>query len=235
MNKSLFFTLAASALATGVGMSAVIQPTYVAGASAPDSYNVGTPDKIVDGSALSEAIPTGDTLAHALNVTHSFGGGFSESWVTNGNSPDYFAGKTPPTIVLDLGSDQPVGTVILWQYQNNGGGPGRTGNHSMTINVRVNTAADFTGIPIAQTVTMLNVDTGLGGVNSAQAFAISGQPTGRYVQLEVTDNYLGEPGIVAGGDRAGLGEVRFATEVVPEFSSALLGALGLLGLLRRRR
>jgi hypothetical protein len=33
----------------------------------------------------------------------------------------------------------------------------------------------------------------------------------------------------------GLGEVRFATEVVPELSSALLGALGLLGLLRRRR
>jgi hypothetical protein len=82
---------------------------------------------------------------------------------------------------------------------------------------------------------MKEVWQGLGGVNSAQAFALPTTPAARYVQLEVTDNYYGQPNIVAGGDRAGLGEVRFATEVVPELSSALLGAPGLLGLLRRRR
>jgi hypothetical protein len=81
---------------------------------------------------------------------------------------------------------------------------------------------------------MKEVWLGLSGVNSAQAFALP-TPTARYVQLEVTDNYFGQPGITAGGDRAGIGEVRYATEVVPELSSALLGALGLLGLLRRRR
>jgi hypothetical protein len=221
-------------------MSAIILPTYLDAASTADSYSSSTPTQLVNGSGLSEAVPDGDTLSHALTVTHVFGGGFTESWVTNDHgSGDYFAAvASPPTIVLDLGSDQPVGTVILWQYQNNGGGAGRTGNHAMTVNVRVNTDAegtDFTGAPIDETVTVLNVETGLNGVNSAQAFAITGQPTGRYIQLEVTDNYYGQPGISAGGDRVGLGEVRVATEVVPEVSSALLGALGLLGLLRRRR
>ena len=239
MKRTLPIALVVSALATGAGMSAIILPTYLDAVSAADSYSSGTPTQLVNGSGLSEAVPDGDTLSHALTVTHSFNGGFGESWVTNGHDPDYFGVASPPTIVLDLGSDQPVGTVIFWQYQNNGGGAGRTGNHAMTVNVRVNTDAegtDFTGAPIDETVTVLNVETGLNGVNSAQAFAITGQPTGRYIQLEVTDNYYGQPGISAGGDRVGLGEVRVATEVVPEVSSsALLGALGLLGLLRRRR
>jgi hypothetical protein len=225
-------------------MSAVILPTYVAGDSSPDSYSSATPAHMVDGSGLSEAIPAGDTLTHALGVTHLYDGVF-ESWVTmdpNGGNSDYYAnGTAAPLIVLDLGAEQSVGTIILWQYQNNGGSNAtdgaRDGNHTRTIDVRFNTAADgssnFAGSPT--TVTLKEVWLGLGGVNSAQAFAIPAAPTARYVQLAVTDNYYGQPGINAGGDRVGLGEVRFATEVVPELSSALLGALGLLGLLRRRR
>jgi MYXO-CTERM domain-containing protein len=212
----------------------------VDGDSSPDSYLSATPEKMVNGAGLAEAIPDGDTVAHALTVNHSFGGGFADSWVSNGHSPDYFAVAAPPTIVLDLGSEQTVGTIILWQYENSGGSNStdgaRDGNDTLTMNIRFNTEAEgsssFTGS--STTITMKEVWLGLGGVNSAQAFALP-TPTARYVQLEVTDNYYGQPNIVAGGDRVGIGEVRFATEAVPEPSSALLGALGLLGLLRRRR
>jgi len=49
----------------------------------------------------------------------------------------------------------------------------------------------------------------LDGVNDAQSFDLdSGQC--RYVRMVITDNQFGEPGIVAGGDRVGLGEIRFA-------------------------
>jgi len=242
MNKSLFLALAASALATGVGMSAVILPTYVAADSAPDSYSSANPGQLVNNSGFlgGETVPDGDTVAHALTVTHNFDTRWQESWVTNGHNPDYFGVAGPATIVLDLGSDQTVGSIILWQYGNHGGSSAtagaRDGNGTKTMNIRFNTEAEgsasFAGSPTA--ITMQEVWLGLGGVNGAQAFALP-TPTARYVQLEVTDNYYGEPNINAGGDRVGLGEVRFATEVVPELSSALLGALGLLGLLRRRR
>jgi hypothetical protein len=242
MNKSLPLTLAASILATGVGMSAVILPAYVAGDSSPDSYSTATPDQLVNSAGLSEAVPDGDTVAHALTVTHNFSGRWQESWVTSGHKPDYFAAAGPATIVFDLGSDQSVGSIILWQYGNNGGSSAtagaRDGNGTMTMNIRFNTEAEgsssFASSPTTA-ITMKEVWLGLSGVNSAQAFALP-TPTARYVQIEVTDNYYGQPNIVAGGDRAGLGEVRFATEVVPEPSATtLVGALCLLGLLRRRR
>ena len=113
-----------------------------------------------------------------------------------------------------------VGSVILWQYENNGGGAtANVGNHSRTIEIRINTEAQgcVAFSDPAATVTLLPVtdsdadpDNDLGGVNSAQFFAFDPLENGRYVQLSITDNYRGFQGITIGGDRVGLGEVRFA-------------------------
>ena len=76
----------------------------------------------------------------------------------------------------------------------------------------------------------------LGGTNSAQTFAAGGV-TARYVQMTVTDNHVGTAGITGGGDRVGIGELRFDTSAVPEPTAFCLTTLSLLGLavVRRRR
>lgn len=64
---------------------------------------------------------------------------------------------------------------------------------------------------------------------------VNGVKNARYVEFTVTDNYYSNGGFgpPAGGDRVGLNEIAF--EAIPEPSSALLGGVALLGLLRRRR
>lgn len=75
----------------------------------------------------------------------------------------------------------------------------------------------------ASTVTLLPVTDGdrdaandMGGLNPAQGFAL-GALTGRYVKVSITDNYYGLQGMTGGGDRVGLGEIRFTTEEIPDF------------------
>jgi len=196
--------------------AAVIRPAIISSADT-NPYSSATIDKLVDNSGLTPAVNTGDSLAAALGAIHANTGVF-ESWVTNANAPDYFGvNPPPPTIVFDLtgGGDIHVGTFILWQYQNDGGGGNHVGNHARTIELRFNTEAegstDFTG-PVT-VVTAKPVLTGEDNV--AQPFAV--EATCRYVQIRVTDNHFGDPdglGVdpAVGGDRVGLGEVRFATD-----------------------
>lgn len=131
---------------------------------------------------------------------------------------------------------------MLWQYQNNGGGIANVGNHTRTMELRFNTAAEgflsFAG-PVTN-LTMLPVTDNdgvpgndLAGVNSVQLLSLSGY--GRYVQMTVTDNYRGFQGIVNGGDRVGLGKLHFNAEAVPEPATCVLLGLGLMAAAVRRR
>jgi MYXO-CTERM domain-containing protein len=241
MKKTLSLALFVSALASGAGMSAIVVPSYLDSASSSDSFSSSTPTQLVNGSGLSAAVGNGDTLAHALTVTHLYDSHYGESWVTNDHSnSDYFAAvSTNPTIVFDLGADYEISDLVIWQYQNSGNSPATTGNAAYTIGVRYNTetdGTDFSSTPVAETLTVKNVPYDLGGTNSAQRFGVAGAPTARYIQFEVTDNYRGIGSVTGGGDRVGLGEVR--VNVVPEVTSVSLlglGALLGLGLLRRRR
>ncbi len=223
---------------------AIIVPSIVSSAN-ENAFSGQGFTFLTNNSGMTPAVSSGATLATAQSAVHNYGG-FTESWVTVDSTGDYFATGTgltaKPTIVFDLGQTTVLADIILWQYQNDGGGGPNTGNQTRSLELRFNTAAQgfasFTGS--ATTLTLKPVTDGdgvsgndLAGVNGAQTFALSG--SFRYVQLTVTDNYRDFQGITGGGDRAGLGEVRFFGEAVPEPASA--GLLVLAGLLlgRRRR
>ncbi len=186
----------------------------------------------IDNAGMNTPVQEGDGTGGALGVTHVYHGDYQGSYASTapgGGSADFFEAIAPDDaveIVLDLtgSGDSPVRAVLFWQYENSGGGANRTGNHARTIDIRINTEAEgstvFTGPPV--TVTLLPVTDGdaddandLGGLNRAQGFAL-GELSGRFVQLAITDNYRGHQGISAGGDRVGLGEVRFAREALPD-------------------
>jgi len=201
---------------------------------------------VTNNSGMTPPVNNGDSLAAAQAATHVYGN-FTESWVTVDSTSDYFATgigtANPPSVVFDLGTDTVISNIVLWQYQNDGGGVANVGNHTRTLDLRFNTAAEGSGsfLGSATTLTMLPVTDGdgpgngndLNGVNSAQTFGLSG--VARYVQLTVTDNYRNFQGITAGGDRAGLGEVRFFGEAIPEPGSLSLLLLAGGAMMRRRR
>jgi len=217
----------------GMANAGIIVPTIVSEANT-NPYSTATTAALNDNSGMTPAVNAGDSLASAVAATHVFGGVW-ESWVTNAAAPDYFATSPAPEIVWDLtgGGDSDVGTVILWQYQNDGGGTGRVGNHAKTIELQFNTeaegAAAFAGV-----VSTIEMEPVMDDINAAQAFALSGEEA-RYVLMKVTDNHFESPDIIAGGDRVGLGEVRFATEIIPEPATMALLGTGFLALIRRRR
>ena len=201
---------------------------------------------VINNSGLTPAVNNGDSLAAAQAAIHNYGG-YTESFVTIDSTADYFASgigaTSPPSVVFDLGADTVLSNIVLWQYQNDGGGVANVGNHTRTLDLRFNTASQGSGTfsGSASTITMLPVVDGdgvgngndLNNITSAQTFSLSG--TARYVQLTITDNFRGFQGILNGGARAGLGEVRFFGEAIPEPGSAGLLLLAGAGLLRRRR
>lgn len=225
----------------------IIRPTIISSQNA-NPFDVATPNKMVDNSGMSPAVNTGDSLAVALGATHVFGG-FAESWVTNALVPDYYGGgvNPAPTFVFDLEIDTVLDAMVLWTYQNDGGGNPdgagfRVGNQVRTIELQFNTEAQGSETFSGPTTTIF-VAPRLTAPNDAQGFGIDA--TGRYVLMRVTDNHFGDPdgfGVhpSIGGDRVGIGEVRFHGTPVPEpgaVALAVLGwaAVGIVAVRQRRR
>ncbi len=223
---------------TGPG---IIRPILLSSAN-DNSFNVAVPTKMVDNSGMTPAVNTGDSLASALSATHVFGG-FAESWVTNDVAPDYYGGPNgTPTFVFDLEVDTVLDAMVLWTYQNDGGGGGRVGNQVRSVELQFNTEAEGSGT-FSGPVSTIFAAPKLTGPNDAQGFGL--EATARYVSMRVTDNHFGDPdgfGVdpLVGGDRVGIGEVRFHGTAVPEPGTTTLAAVGfaafaLIGLRRRKR
>ena len=178
---------------------------------------------------------TGASLADAQATFAALSGAaHAESWTAN-----VTAGN--PVFVFDLGADTSIGTVVLWQYGNNGGpGSDNSGNMTKNFSLIFHTESDGSGIDFGSesidfTDTMALITGETTADNIAQTFQFP-SVTARYVGLRIDDNYGPDTANVADGGRFGLGEVRFATEsLVPEPMSIGLLALGGLLLLVRRR
>jgi len=120
----------------------IVVPTLVSEVNT-NPYSTATTDKLTDNSGMTPAVNAGDSLESAVAATHVYGGVF-ESWVTNGAAPDYSASQPAPVFVWDVtgGGNTQLAAIILWQYQNDGGGTGRVGNHAKTIELQFNTEAE---------------------------------------------------------------------------------------------
>ncbi len=181
-------------------------------------------------------LPTGETVANALATVHErSGSAHAESW-TRGT------GSGNPVFSFDLGSDMLIDSILLWQYGN--GSPGNStrdfelifhedaeGDVFSFASDAGTEASEFTG----------TMDAALPGTtanNVAQQFNFAPE-TARYVGLRIANNYLGLES--PGGDRYGLGEVRFTEAAAPVPEPASIAIWSILGLClagygyRRRR
>lgn len=241
LSAALVVVLACSETRAGL---VIVDPTFVSGQNLNTDTAIGASvANLTNNSGLSSPVQTGSSLAFAESVTHSFGP-YKEvdSWATDSLPGNYFAFRPDPVFVWDLGRDYTVSDIVLWQYANDGGanvfGPNRDGNATRTFSLRFSTEAQgaaFSG-PNAFDGTMTRC-WATGGINPAQTFDL-GRVSARYIELTITSNYFRQAGVLAGGDRVGLGEIRFGVQAVPEPSSmtlALSGAICLGACLWRRR
>lgn len=207
---------------------------------------------IINGSGLQMQLNTGDALPAQWN--HNFGDPAGTSWVSGafGFPSDWFADSgTIPTFVLDLGQDYRLDAVHLWAYAGGAGVAGTVqGNSARAFEFRFNTDAQGDAAFGGDAMGVASIDhgplseTAAGFILPMQSFGLGSQ-NARYIQMRVLDNWFFPPGDgtgtddhghpIRGGDRVGLGEIRFS--VVPEPSTyALMGvALTFLWALRRQR
>jgi hypothetical protein len=206
---------------------------------------------LIDGSGLDAQPVTGDPLPDTW--THAWGDPANHSWVSTdpgGFPADWFlASGTIPRFVLDLGQDSLLNNVHLWAYSGGAGVAGNyQGNSAKTLEFRFNTQAegaiDF--VKPAVTVTLdhgFTSETPIGTPMPRQDFDV-GARAARYVEIRITDNWYVAPGdgstqdehghFMRGGDRIGLGEVRFSAGIIPEPAIPALFAGGLLFSVRWR-
>ena len=146
-----------------------------------------------------------------------------QTWVTTdpgGYPSDYIGVAGPPILIFDLGADYLLTEISTWGYTM------ANDNGVSAFDLRFATAAqgpdNFGLLQAGFTAAKSDITRDSHPLTPVLA---------RYVEFTATDNYFVDPG-TTGGDRVGLGEVAFA---VPEPSTALLGGLAMVGLLRRRR
>ena len=165
-------------------------------------------------------------------------GGADGNWVTAADAgfpADYIVEVGMPVLTFDLGADVPLNEISVWGYA------ATNTNGVSEFTLKFSTDAEGAGggsVSAGPFATVGDLATGENDDTSRQSFGFA-PVTARYVEFTATDNYFVAPGdgsvegTLAGGDRAGLGEVAFAQ--VPEPSSALLLLLGSLALVRRKR
>lgn len=180
---------------------------------------------LINGNGLSATPTVGNinTLTHA-NPSFSSPGNAWTTTAPGGGSSDFFA-STSATVVFELIFDQAYDLTNFynWSYDFSEGNLNGNNFRTVSFNYGVGNFASSTG---SFNLAALSGNSG----RSNTTIAI----TADRVRITVLDNYFGVSGF-QGGDRVSAAEFAFLGTAVPEPASTLLGGLGLLALLRRRR
>lgn len=212
--------IAAMSFGIAASSSAAIVIANSASASFADS-NGTTAANMIDGKlavdSASFTLGTYTTLTEANKTTLVSNSGYGFVGSAGGQ---FIGDHTNGQTVTFTFTDQTIGEVLLWNYSQNA----VRGIDSITM---VEVMTD--GVTwVDQNLTFTLLDAGTAGFKS-QSLSLGGAITGvDGIRLTLAQGDTG------GGETAGgFDEVAFSS--IPEPSSALLGGLGLLALLRRRR
>ena len=165
----------------------IIHPSGVSSSTSPTDFFLAA--HLVDGSGLS-LTPTPSSLGTHAAVSPS------NAWVTQAYLPDYYAGPgalPAPVLTFTLPSAKLVSELVIWGY----------GNKNEAKDFEVTFSTDGTTYGDTETVT----SPALLSENALRLPFPGGTHLATHVRVTVTDNFY--DGGEGGGDRVGLGEVRF--------------------------
>ena len=225
MRHTCFLLLALGMSATANAALVAINSIVYTGTAAELAGALDNENNLINGNGLSAAL----TVGNINSVTHA-DPSFSSpgnAWTTTdpGGFPSDFFASTSATVSFELIFDQAYDLTNFynWSYDFNEGSLNGNNIRTVSFDYGVGNFANSTG--------SFNLTT-LPGNNVSSNTPIT--ITADRVRINVLDNYFGVSGF-QGGDRVSAAEFAFLGTPVPEPASTLLGGLGLLALLRRRR
>jgi hypothetical protein len=170
----------------------------------PTSVTTNVPEffpsaNLINGSGL----PPGLGVANYTTAIHAAASG-GTAWVTTAPGVDYYAtAAAHPVLTLGLGGLYQLSDLVVWGYHF--GSPNNNEAKSFTLEFSTDGGNTFAN-PVS-----------LGHARTAEAvetLPLGASHPADTVRITVTDNHYGSPG-AAGGDRVGLGEIRFLGSPAP--------------------
>jgi len=180
------------------GAKEVVKPSsVVSSTAATDLYAAAN---LINGSGLSGT----PTVATWSTVTH-LGASAITAWVTAASGSDWYAvTKPPPVLTVGLPGDFSLTGLVVWGYPT---GTSANNNEAKTF---VTEFSSDGGATWGEGVTLTHART----ARASEKLDFAAR-SANAVRLTIADNHVGTAG-TAGGDRVGLGEIRFlGTPVIP--------------------
>ena len=182
----------------------IIAPTAITQTQGDHFSQAGyEPVRLIDGSGLSTTTPDTSNLS---SVTHTRSA--TTSWATNTEgSPTYFGDSRDlpdPQFVLTLDTIYSLSELVIWGY-------GGITNEASDFTVEFSTDGGTTYRTSAETVKTNS----LAGTGHARLSFVQSQAANA-VRLTITNNAAGRGFSGLGGDRVGLGEIRFVGRAVTD-------------------
>lgn len=157
-------------------------------------------------------------------------GGAAYNWVTIAPNPvvDYYTAYPAPILLIDLGQNRSLSEISIWGYS--------SGNTNGVKDFSLRFATEAEGAAgLGTSITYNPSFEALFDPALRDSNPFSQTVTARYVEMTITDNWAGFQGATPGGDRVGVGEIAFATEVPEPGAGSVAGlSAGLLALRRRK-
>lgn len=223
MNQPMKTTMSLAALA-GLALSTSAQAATVVGVTIQDVSSelagfARTADNTINGGAGFQA---GVQSTHTNSTANGNSMWLSQGTFATPNDP------LPAFITFDLEDNYDLSSFTVWNY--NESGATARGANGVTVSVASSEGGSFTALAGITTFTIAQGDavTAFGETFDLTALAAAGNV--RLLRIDITSSHGGD------FDFAGLSEIRFDGEAVPEpTTTALLGLGGLALILRRRK